>query len=67
MVTRVRAGEDPVTAAHRIWADRPFGGIVRQADTLVVEEADEGSLALKHVADRSDHGGIGRELGANGT
>lgn len=47
-----RASEGPVAAAYRDRPDRPFGGVVRQAGTSVVEEKDEGAPALEHVVDR---------------
>jgi hypothetical protein len=35
--------------AHRNTAQDPFGGVVRETDAAVVEEAGEGRPALEHV------------------
>lgn len=66
MAAGIRAGEGPVAAAYRDRPDRPFGGVVRQAGTFVVEEEDKGAPALEHVVDRLRHRSLSRELGAVG-
>ena len=49
---------------HRNAAQRSFGGIVRQADAAVVEEAGEGRPALEHVIHGLGDVVVARELGA---
>ena len=41
MATHIRASEGPVPAPNCNAADRPLGGIVRQADPPVLEEERE--------------------------
>ena len=59
----VGAGEQPRLSAESKAAQRPFGGIVRQADAAVVEEAGEAVPALQHVVDRLGDRELARQLG----
>ena len=60
----VGAREGPVVPADGDAAKRPFGGVVREAEAAVVEEAREGRPALEAVVDRLGEFVLGRELGA---
>ena len=53
--------EGPVAAPHGDVAQGPFRGVVRQADSSIVEEAGEGRPAGEHVADRLGDLVLGRE------
>jgi hypothetical protein len=48
----VGAGEGPVLAADGDGAQLPFGGIVRQAEASVIEEAGERIPTLEQIVDR---------------
>ena len=50
--------------AKRKTSERPLGGVVRQADPAVVEEAGKAVPAPEHVVDRLDDGGRARQPGA---
>ena len=52
VAARVRAAEGPVAAADRDAANGSLGGIVRQADAAVVEEARERLPVIEGVVDR---------------
>lgn len=50
--TTIGAGEEPCLSAESEATQRPFGGIVRQANPPVAEEGREAVPALQHVIDR---------------
>src|SRR5512134_1790986 len=57
----VRAGERLVPPSNRDAAQGAFGGVVRQADPAVVEEAGEGEPALEQIVDGVRRLRLGRE------
>ena len=60
----VGAGEQPRLSAQGNPSERPFGGIVREADAAVVEEAGEELPAPEHVIHGLGHEGMARQLPA---
>ena len=57
-----RAGEQPILPTDRDGADRPFGDVVVDLETAVVEEASERLPALGAIADGLGRRRFGREL-----
>lgn len=50
--TAVGAGKEPCLPAQSEAAQRPFGGVVGEADPAIAEEGCEAVPALQHVIDR---------------
>jgi hypothetical protein len=64
LATAIRASEQPRLPAQGDAAQGAFGGIVRQADAAVVEEAGEGGPAFEHVVHGLGEIVAARQLGA---
>ncbi len=62
--TGVGTGEGPFVASDRDTAQRALGGIVREAEPAVVEEARERGPSIERVGDRLGEIGLGGELRA---
>ena len=62
----VGAGEGPVASSDGNAPQRPFGGVVGQADAAVVEEGRKGGPALHHVIHGLGGSTARRELGPLG-
>lgn len=63
LAAAIRAAEQPGLPAKWHAAQRTFGGIVGEADSAVVEEADEGVPAAQHVVYGFGQIVVARELG----
>lgn len=63
LTAAIRAAEQPRLAPESDAAQSPFGGIVRNADPAVIEEAGERGPATEHVVDRLGEIVVAREPG----
>src|SRR5438477_9570422 len=66
LTATVGTGEQPCAAPESDPAQSALGGVVRQADAAVVENAGEGGPALEHVIERLGDVGVTRQPGAFG-
>lgn len=62
LTAAVRAAEQPCLPPERHAAERPLGGVVRDADPAIVEEAGERIPAAQHVVDGFGEIMVARQL-----